>query len=176
MTQPEIPRPEYGDVVDLILADHRLFESFMHQIRDETQDREALRSALSAVLVAHAEAEEEHVYPTLVKKDAIEDDDAEHSTHEHHEINTALLRVLEVSDTGSEDFSQAVEGLTKALAHHLDEEEREILNPARTDLPESTRTELGATFASERSRLLDDDCGSLEHVRELVAKAKAQGD
>jgi len=176
MTQTDIPRPESGDVVELILDDHRLFERLMHQIRDETQDRAALRAALSDVLVAHAEAEEKYVYPGLVKSDAIEGEDAEHSEHEHHEINEALLGVLEVDDTASEDFGDAVEALTEALTHHLYEEEREILNPARTDVADGTRAELGEQFAAERSRLLDADCGSLDNVRKLVRAAKSQED
>ena len=52
-----IPRPTEGDVIDLILADHRLFEELLRQLRDETNDRDGLRTILSRVLVAHAEAE-----------------------------------------------------------------------------------------------------------------------
>ena len=176
MTHTDIPRPESGDVVELIIDDHRLFERLMHQVRDETQDRAGLRSMLSNILVAHAEAEEKYVYPGLVKSDAIEGEDAEHSEHEHHEINEALLGLLEVEDTASEDFGDAVEELTKALTHHLYEEEREILNRARTDVDTATKAELGEKFAAERSRLLDADCGSVDNVRTLVEAAKAEDD
>ena len=72
MTDLYLPRPTTGDVVDLILDDHRLFEDLLRQLRDATADREAARSALAAVLVAHGEAEEAKVYPSLVRKDAIE--------------------------------------------------------------------------------------------------------
>jgi hypothetical protein len=127
---PTVPRPSSGDVVDLVLDDHRLFEDLLRRLRDETQDRERLRVVLADVLVAHAEAEEKHVYPALVRREAIENEDAEHSEHEHDEGHAAPLGVLEVGDPFSEDFGEALEELTKALAHHMDEEEREVLNPA----------------------------------------------
>jgi hemerythrin-like domain-containing protein len=168
VTSIELPRPATGDVVDLILADHRLFEDLLHLLRDATQDRVAVRGALADLLAAHAEAEERHVYPALVRRRAVDEEEVEHSTHEHLEVNEALLVLLEVRDVGSDEFDQAVEDLTRALAHHLDEEEREILNPARTDVPEDTRAELGARFADERNRQLDAEAGDIDNVRRLI--------
>ncbi|MFP5335443.1 MAG: hemerythrin domain-containing protein [Actinomycetes bacterium] len=172
MTEIEIPRPQSGDVVDLILEDHRLFEDLMRRLRDETQDRVAVRATLADVLVAHAEAEEQHVYPALVRKDAIDDEDAEHGEREHDEGHEALLALLEVDDVSSEDFGEALEELTTALAHHLDEEERDILNPARTEVPDDTRAELGRRFAGERATQLEARCGELDNVRRLVERAR----
>jgi hemerythrin superfamily protein len=172
VTTIELPRPVSGDVVDLILADHRLFEDLLHLLRDETQDRVAVRAALADVLAAHAEAEERHVYPALVGKRAVDEEDVEHGTHEHLEVNEELLKLLEVADVRSDDFDEAVENLTRVLAHHLDEEEREILNPARVDVPERTRAELGAKFADERNRQLDAGAGSLANVSHLIEEER----
>jgi hemerythrin superfamily protein len=167
-----IPRPTEGDVVELILADHRLFEDLLRLLRDKTQDRPAVRKALADVVAAHAAAEERHVYPNLVRARAVDEDDVEHGTHEHLEGNERLLDLLEVDDVQSADFDEAVEEVTKALAHHLDEEEREILNPARTDVPEATRAELGGAFAAERNRQLDAGAGDPEHLRRLIAEER----
>lgn len=167
-----IPRPTEGDVIDLILDDHRLFEELLRQLRDETNDREGLRSILSRVLVAHSEAEEKVVYPQFRKKRAIDKDDAEHGSHEHDDGHVALLGVLEVSDTVSDEFNDALHELSTALHHHLDEEEREILNPARRDLSDQVRGELGAAFARQRIAQMDDDCGNVENVRRLAKRAK----
>ncbi|MGB3763343.1 MAG: cation-binding protein, partial [Ornithinimicrobium sp.] len=82
MSSYTIPRPTSGDVVDLILTDHRLFESLMRDMRDSTADRAAAREAFAQVLIAHGEAEEEKVYPNLTNKDAIDAEDAEHGEHE----------------------------------------------------------------------------------------------
>ena len=64
----DLGRPVSGDVVELILDDHRQFEDLLRQLRDSSSDRDAVRQAFSALHVAHAHAEEEHVYPTLVAK------------------------------------------------------------------------------------------------------------
>ena len=80
-------------------------------------------------------------------------------------------------DTRADDAShaRAVElhafehELSEALSHHLDEEERDVLNPARTEVDLDVRTELGAEFAAERARLIDTECGSIENVRRVVA-------
>jgi hemerythrin superfamily protein len=170
-----IPRPTEGDVIDLILDDHRLFEELLRQLRDETNDREGLRAILSRVLVAHAEAEEKVVYPQFRRKRAIDSDEAEHGKHEHDEGHEALLDVLEIKDTGGEDFGEAVKALSEAVHHHLDEEEREMLNPARRDLSDQVRGELGAAFARQRIAQMDDDCGSVGNVRKLVERAHKRG-
>ena len=164
-----------GDVVELILEDHRRFEHLLRQLRDSTSDREAVRAAFSALHVAHAEAEEKFVYPTLRRKDAIDEHEAEHGEEEHAEGNEKLLKVLEFSDTGAEEFDDAVEELATAINHHLTEEELTILNPAREEVSEDVRAELGEKFADERNRQIDEDCGRVENVRRLVEKAEKEG-
>lgn len=164
------------DVIELILQDHRGFESLLRDLRSTDSDRVARRAQLSAVLVAHAEAEEAEVYPDLRRSDAISEHEAEHGQEEHAEGHEALLAVLEIDDVGSEEFSEAVHELSEALSHHLDEEERTILNPARDDVDLSVREELGRAFAAARQAQLDDDCGDIDNVRRLVERAKDRGD
>ena len=175
MTDLYIPRPTTGDVVELILDDHRLFEDLLRQLRDATADREAARAALAAVLIAHGEAEEAEVYTALVRKDAIGTDEAEHGEHEHAEGNEALLALLECRATDTQKFDDAVEDLATALNHHIGEEEQTILNPARTDVDASTRERLGRAFAGARSKLLDDGAGEVENVRRVVERDRRQG-
>lgn len=163
-----------SDVVDLILADHRRFEALLADIRNVAADRQAALAELSAILVAHAEAEEREVYPTLRRRHAIDDERAEHGSEEHDEGHEALLAVLEIGDPDDKEFGDAVEELTKALSHHLDEEERTILNPARTEVSDDVREQLGEVFEIERQRQLDADCGNIDNVRALVERAEAR--
>lgn len=165
---PEIPRPAQGDVVELILADHRFFEEVLRELRNDQSDRDALRRLLSEVLVAHGEAEEARVYPQLERKDAIDEDEAEHGEEEHRDIYEALLPLLESSELYDDDFSHAVHELSETLLHHLDEEERDILNPARSEVDGAERARLGEAWLTERARLLDEGCGSVEQVRTLL--------
>ncbi len=164
----EIPRPQSGDVVELILEDHRLFEKLLRELRNEQNDRDALRRQMSELLVAHGEAEEGKVYPQLERKDAIDEEEAEHGEKEHQEGYETLLPLLEAGELYDEDFSNDLHEFSETLLHHLDEEERDILNPAREDVSEEERARLGAAWVTERNRLLDEGCGSLEQVRALV--------
>lgn len=165
---PKILPATGGDVVEIILADHRWFEEALRELRDVTSDREAVLADLATVLIAHAEAEESKVYPTLRRKDAIDAEEVEHSEHEHDEGNEALLELMEVDDTASEEFSSKLHELSEALTHHLDEEERDVLNPARTDVSEQVRRNLGDSFAEERARLIESGCGDIANVRKIV--------
>jgi hemerythrin-like domain-containing protein len=157
--------------VEIILADHRWFEEALRELRDVQSDRAAVLADLATVLIAHAEAEESKVYPQLRKKDAIDSEEVEHSEHEHDEGNEALLELMEVEDTDSEEFSEKLHELSEALSHHLDEEERDVLNPARTDVSEEVRRQLGDAFAEERARLIDAGCGDIANVRKIVEAA-----
>lgn len=164
-----------GDVVELILSDHRKFEELLRDLRRTDSDRAAVRNELSALLVAHAEAEEKRVYPTLRKRDAVSSEETEHGKEEHAEGHEALLELLEVEDLSSDEFGEAVEKLTEELAHHMDEEERTVLNPAREEVSEDVRKELGLDFMTERQSQINDDCGSIDNVRRLVQEAKEAG-
>ncbi|HSO64853.1 MAG TPA: hemerythrin domain-containing protein [Ornithinibacter sp.] len=175
MTDYEIPRPDSGDVVDLIIADHRLMEDLLRELRDATADRESARTALAELLVAHGESEEEKVYPTLDRERAISAHEVEHGEEEHAEGNEALLALLECEGTDTQQFDDAVEELATALNHHIGEEEQTILNPARTEVSEQVRQDLGRDWVTERNRMLDQGCASVEQVREVVERAVSEG-
>ena len=175
MTNIDLGRPVQGDVVDLILDDHRRFEALLRDLRDSSQDRDAVRQAFAALHVAHAQAEERHVYPKLKRKNAVDDHDADHGVEEHAEGHEALLAVLELKGTDTQAFDDAVEELARLVNHHLTEEELTILNPAREEVGPQVRAELGEQFAAERNRQIDDDCGRIENVRRVVDDARDRG-
>ena len=84
--------------------------------------------------------------------------------------------MLELKGTDTQAFEDAVEKLAATINHHLTEEELSILNPAREEVGEQARAELGELFLTERNRQLDDpDCGSVEQVRRIVEKARSEG-
>jgi hemerythrin superfamily protein len=175
MTAIDLGRPVSGDVVELILDDHRRFEALLRDLRDSTSDRDAVRHAFATLHVAHATAEEKHVYPKLRRKDAITEHEADHGEEEHAEGHQALLAVLELKGTDTQAFEDAVEELAKVVNHHLTEEELTILNPAREEVGDQVRADLGKAFATERNRQVDDGCGSLTNVRRIVAEARREG-
>ena len=175
MTTIDLGRPISGDVIELILDDHRLFESLLRDLRDNSLDRDAVRQAFATLHVAHAEAEEKHVYPKLRRKDAIGEHEAEHGQEEHAEGHEALLAVLELKGTDTQAFDDVVEKLATAVNHHLTEEELTILNPARDEVGPQVRAELGEQFARERNAQVDAGCGSVDNVRRIVEAARKTG-
>ncbi|MFJ3202670.1 hemerythrin domain-containing protein [Streptomyces sp. NPDC086989] len=156
------------DVVAVILEDHRTMEELFRRMRSVEADRAAALAEFSALLIAHGEAEESEVYGALKRFRDIENEEVDHGSEEHAEGNQALLKLLEVADVGSEEWDERLEELVKAVTHHLDEEERTILNGARENVPDERRAELASAFLQERKRQLASDCGSIENVRRIV--------
>jgi hemerythrin-like domain-containing protein len=175
-TSIELGRPTSGDVIDLIIDDHRLFEQLLRQLRDSTQDRDAVRQAFADVLIAHGEAEEELVYPILRRKaEDIGEHEVEHGHEEHAEGNEALLAVLELKSTTTQAFTDAVEELSNLITHHIAEEELTILSPARTEVGERVRRDLGVKWAARRNQLIDENCGAVANVQRIVEEARKEG-
>ncbi|MEE1820136.1 MULTISPECIES: hemerythrin domain-containing protein [unclassified Streptomyces] len=168
MVKAEIRKGQ--DVVAVILEDHRRMEELFRRMRSVEADRAAALKEFAALLVAHGEAEETEVYGALKRFRGVDDDEVDHGSEEHAEGNEALLALLEVEDVGSDEWDERLEDLVKAVSHHVDEEERTILNGARESVPDERRAELGDAFQGERAKQLEADCGRLENVRELVRR------
>jgi hemerythrin superfamily protein len=175
MTDIDIPRPTAGDVVERILEDHRRFEDLLRECRRTDTDRGAARSALAEVLVAHAVAEEEEVYPELRRSRAISGHEEEHGEEEHAEIIEALLAFLEARGTDTQKYDDALEELATVVNHHSNEEEQTILNPTREDTSEERRAELGVAWLTRRNELLEQGCASEDQVRALLGEAVDEG-
>ncbi|MCZ7456530.1 hemerythrin domain-containing protein [Streptomyces sp. WMMC940] len=156
------------DVVELILEDHRTMEDLLRRMRSIEADRAKALREFSRLLIAHGEAEESEVYPALRRYRKIDNDEVDHGEEEHAEGNEALLALLEADGAGDGEWDERLEKLVRAVGHHLDEEERTLLNEARRHVPEERRAELGEAFRRERDGLLASDCGAVENVRRLV--------
>jgi hemerythrin-like domain-containing protein len=164
------------DVVELILADHAEFERLLRQLRSDDADREAALGDLADLLVAHAEAEESEVYPTLRSEvPADEEGEVAHGREEHAEGHEELLALLEIDDVDSEEFSEQLEEVSEVIMHHLDEEEREVLNLAREHVTSDVRDALGRAFIRARADQLATAPGDIDNVRRLVDEARREG-
>ncbi|MGW0559862.1 hemerythrin domain-containing protein [Streptomyces sp. NPDC003016] len=163
---------ETTDVVELIIQDHRRMEDLFHAMRSVEADRAAALREFADLLIAHGEAEEAEVYPALRRYKKVDDEEVEHGEEEHTEGNKALAALLEVSEVGSDEWDEKLEELSEAITHHTDEEERTLLNHARELVKDERRAELGAAFVRERDRLLQQNCGSLENVRKVIANSE----
>ncbi|MFJ6855506.1 hemerythrin domain-containing protein [Streptomyces sp. NPDC091271] len=162
---------EARDVVAVILEDHRTMEGLLRRMRSVEEDRGAALRDFAALLIAHGEAEEAEVYPALKRFRNVDNEEVEHGEEEHHEGNEALLALMEVEEVGSDEWDEKLEELATAVTHHLDEEERTILNGARENVPDKRRTELGRVFLRDREKHLKADCGHIDSVRAVVVGA-----
>ena len=161
------------DVVDLILADHREFERLFRALRNREEDRAARLRELADLLVAHAQAEELEVYPVLKSEAPEEREEIEHSYDEHTEGHEALAAVQAVGDVTSEEFEEALEELVENVNHHLDEEERDVLNAARENVAADVREQLGEAFLRTREEWLETGPGAPEKVQALLKSHSA---
>lgn len=145
------------DITQLILDDHaeqrRLF-SLIEQINP--RDKAALTAVwdrLSAFLDVHAEAEERHFYPTLLKvgesaNDAEGDDAApetEDAIEDHNELRDAV-KAVEKHNVGTKAWIEAVGEANVVNSKHMGEEERQGLTDFRRTADIQTRHDLGVQF------------------------------
>ncbi len=160
------------DIVDEILADHRRFEQHFVELRDRSRgagERASELADLADLLVAHAVAEEDIVYPALARKDEVDDDEVEHGADEHAEGNVALADLQEIKASDTETFLEALETLVGKVNHHVNEEESTLVNDLREHTSDAQRADLAERFTARRDRLKADRCGQPAKVRKLVA-------
>jgi len=149
------------DITQLILDDHheqrRLFAILEQVDRDNVKALDAIWGRLSAFLEVHAEAEERHFYPTLLRvgTGAGGKPDAEAETvdaiKDHNEIREAVAATAG-HDVGSDGWFEAVAAANKANSEHMGEEEREGLADFRDNADVQVRHDLAVAFAAFEAR------------------------
>jgi hemerythrin superfamily protein len=160
------------DVVDLIKDDHREVERLFDELKNHPAKRPLLTPVLCALLVAHSRAEEEEVYP-IARDEAGETDEVAHSQHEHAEAEQ-LLAQLAKADPTSARYDALLDEVTKAVTHHVEEEEAKVLPGIRSRLADSRRAELAEAFASSRAEHLGERPGEATK-QELLQQARNAG-
>jgi hemerythrin superfamily protein len=151
------------DAVSLIKDDHRLMEELFARLKAGDGGRRALVEEIQARLTAHSRAEETEVYPVLAKT-AGEEHEAEHGTHEHRDAEHKLRKARNL--IGSPHFGQALDEFIDAVAHHVQEEESELLPALEKAVGKKDLERLGAAFELIRLDELnasgyDQEAGSL---------------
>jgi hemerythrin superfamily protein len=137
----------------MIKADHRLLEDLFAALRSGQGDRRALVDEVAARLTAHSSAEEEHVYPAIAAADPGEGPAVGHAQREHDEAVHLLRKVANLID--SPHYAQAVDEFVAAVAHHVAEEETEILPALTRAVDADALGRLGEAFERARRERLD---------------------
>ncbi|HSX54419.1 MAG TPA: hemerythrin domain-containing protein [Sphingomonas sp.] len=118
----------------------------------DSKDRAALFEQLRVELQAHAAAEEESLYATMLARPDLRDE-ARHSVSEHKEIDDFLGELVE-ADPSSDKWAKTFKELRHRYLHHIDEEEEEMFPAASKDLDDATKARLAAVFEKRKPKEL----------------------
>ena len=146
-----------ADVVELIKNDHREVERLFDLLQKQPATRGLNFPILCALLIAHSRAEESEVYP-VAKDEAGETEEVAHSQGEHAEAEH-MLEQMTAMDPDSAEFATALDELIKAVNHHVEEEESQVLPGMQQRLSDARRAELGEAFVTARTEHLGDRPG-----------------
>jgi len=129
----------------------RLFKQIGQTARDEDA-RAPLFEKLREELQAHAAAEEESLYATMLACPDLRDD-ARHSVSEHKEIDDKLGELVR-TDLDSASWTKAFDELRHRYFHHIDEEEEEMFPRASEVLTPEAEERIARVFEKRKPREL----------------------
>tara|TARA_Y100000815_G_scaffold242632_1_gene239665 strand:- start:1124 stop:1606 length:483 start_codon:yes stop_codon:yes gene_type:complete len=136
--------------------DHDRQRKLLDQLAEthgDSEERRSLFETLRLELQAHAAAEEESLYATMLADPDLRDD-ARHSVSEHKEIDDFLGELVEM-DMSSSGWLTKFKEMKHRYEHHIDEEEEEMFPEAAKKLSDKTEAELARIFEARKPRELD---------------------
>lgn len=143
-------------IFEVLKSDHDRQRTLLEQIADTTGDSEERRTLFDTLrkeLQAHAAAEEESLYATMLSDPDLRDE-ARHSVSEHKEVDDMLGELVE-ADMASGGWLIRFKSLRERYLHHIDEEEEEMFPTAAESFDRKTEVELGSLFRSRKPKELD---------------------
>jgi hypothetical protein len=134
--------------------DHDRHRKLLAQLSEaEAEERSTLFEALRKELQAHAAAEEESLYATMLACPDLRDD-ARHSVSEHKEIDDRMGELVE-ADPKSGDWTKGFEELRHRYLHHIEEEEEEMFPKAGEQLSHAAEERIADVFEDRKPRELE---------------------
>jgi len=142
-----------ADIFDRLKQDHDRHRQLIDQIVDPasgSEERGSLFQTLKIEVTAHAAAEEESLYATMLAREELRHD-AVHSVSEHKEIGDMLEEIADL-DPNSPEWMVKFEALKHDYTHHIDEEEEEMFPAAADELSDEKVAELREIFEQRKPR------------------------
>lgn len=130
--------------------DHDNHRALLARI-DGTKDKDALEMLFiefRTEVSAHAAAEEESLYATMLAKPDLREE-AQHSVSEHKEIEDYMSDMAEC-DAGSVKWNSVYAELRKRYLHHIEEEEEEMFPEASEGLTNEEEKRLAVVFQKRK--------------------------
>lgn len=135
------------DIFSILKSDHDLHRAMLAKIAEtsgDTAERRDLFEAFRIEVTAHAAAEEQSLYATMLGDPDLQDD-GRHSVAEHKEIDD-LLGELQDTDMATGAWLTKFKEMRHRYDHHIEEEEEEMFPAAQEQFSTAKAKELGAKF------------------------------
>ena len=139
---------------DAIRESHDLQRDLCRKLtasRGDMAARQVLFLQLKVELMAHAAAEERHLYVPLLMEDGGLDA-SRHALHEHHQVDE-LLHDLSVRNKQQAGWIATAKTLSFKVRHHLKEEESTFFQVAGRLLSETKKQQLARKYTQEIVRM-----------------------
>jgi hemerythrin superfamily protein len=138
-------------IFDRLKQDHDAHRQLFAKMADAKDDADRLKKLFDQFKVevtAHAAAEEETLYATMLSRPDLRED-AQHSVSEHKEIDDYLEELDELKFDG-EAWRKKFAKMKERYLHHIEEEEEEMFPQAAKELTADEEKKLAATFAKRK--------------------------
>ncbi|TCM38405.1 hemerythrin domain-containing protein [Novosphingobium sp. ST904] len=131
---------------------HRKMLAQLGETQGDSPERRELFEDLRRELQAHAAAEEEALYATMLACPDLRDE-ARHSVSEHKEIDDYLGELLDI-DMSSGAWLMKFKDMRHRYLHHIDEEEEEMFPSAAKTLSGEAEKKMAQTFEKRKPKEL----------------------
>ena len=142
------------DAIALLKQDHDKVKELLEKLESTTERGEKTRTELFATIkgemVVHEIIEEEIFYPEL--KGHTKAKDIVLEGYEEHHVVDLLMSELEAMDVTDESWGAKALVMKENIEHHIEEEEGEMFETARSVFDEAELNDLGARMAERKTQ------------------------
>ncbi len=143
-------------IYNALEADHETQRKLCDDVKASepgSDSRSQLWTTLRNELEAHASAEEQAFYATLMAHPK-GTDDTRHAIEEHQQMHEMIAK-LDAMDQAADVWDSLFGKLAHKVVHHVDEEEAEFFPRAKTILSNEEEREAAKTFQTRKSAELE---------------------
>ncbi|MGJ8537726.1 MAG: hemerythrin domain-containing protein [Parasphingopyxis sp.] len=133
--------------------EHRTMLDLIDKTHGDSEGRRELFGRFKTEVTAHAAAEEETLYATMLADPDLRDK-SQHSVAEHKELED-YFEELEEMDYSSTGWLTRFRTMKDRYLHHIEEEENEMFIAAAKGLDEKTEKELATKFEKRKPEELE---------------------
>lgn len=146
-----------ADIFDRLKEDHEKHRKLLAQMAEthgESDERESLLERFTVEVKAHAAAEEQALYSTMLRKPPTTGE-TRHPVAEHHEIEE-MLNDLAATDMSSGAWLAKFKDLRHKYEHHIDEEEDDHFPDFAKYLTDADLAHMRSVFQRRKEAECDD--------------------